>query len=695
MRSRSRPVATSARRASFAVLLLSLLAAPFAAAQERALTPELLWQLRRVSDPAVSPDGTRFVYGVTTYDVAANAGSSDLWIATVDGGEAVRLTDREGSEGGTAWRPDGERIGFLAGTEDGRQWFEVRPDGSDVRQVTRVPGGIANVRYAPDGGHLSFTRDVQVDRTLRDLHPDLPEAEARIADDLMYRHWDSWEDGAYSHLFVATYEDGAVGEPTDAMPGERFDTPLSPFGGVAQIGWSPDGRRIAYTAKKLTGVEYAVGTNSDIFVYDVVTGATSNLTEGMTGYDVEPVFSPDGRRIAWLSMSRDGYESDRNRLFVQELDTGERRELSAGWYDDLHGPAWSPDGSTIWATGDVDGTLQIFATDVERGGIRQVTDGDFDYTSVAVGRLGGRPALVAARRSMSAPTELFRVDPETGRSVALTGENREILDGVTMGRVERRMVPSTDGQEILTWVIYPPDFEPSRPWPVLLYAQGGPQGTVSQFFSYRWNFQLMAAHGYVVVAPNRRGTPSFGQAWKEEISGDWGGQAMRDLLSAVDHVAAEPWADGTRMGAVGASFGGYSVFWLAGHHEGRFDAFVAHAGVFNLESMYGATEELFFVDFDLGGPYWSSPRPGSYDLHSPHRFVQNWDTPILVIHGQKDFRVPVTEGMQAFTAARARGIDARFLYFPEEGHWVLGPQNGILWHRVFFDWLGRYLKPAA
>ncbi|MDT8435251.1 MAG: S9 family peptidase, partial [Gemmatimonadota bacterium] len=676
----SRDLRSVARRLSTGALL-SVLLLPVPAAGQDVLTPELLWSLRRVSSPAVSPGGDAFVYGVTTYDIAENGGSSDLWLRPVAGGEPHRLTEREGSKSGAAWRPDGEWIGFLAATDDGRQWFEVRPDGSGLRQVTVVPGGIANVRYAPDGRHLAFTRDVKLDPTPADIYPDLPEANARIIDDLMYRHWDAWHDYAWSHLFVAPYEEGSIGEPVDLMPGERHDTPLAPFGGVEQIAWHPDGRRIAYTAKKLTGAAYAVSTNSSIYLVDIATGTTTDLVPDNPGYDVEPAFSPDGRRMAWLSMARDGYEADRNRLFVLDLESGERTDLSAGYDNDLHGPAWSPDGSTIWATGDTRGTLQVLAVDARRGGVRQVTDGPFDYTSVAVGQADGRSVLVATRRSISAPVEIFRVDPSDGAAVALTDENAAILGGLSLGAVEKRMVPATDGEEILTWVIYPPDFDPSRRWPVLLYAQGGPQGTVSQFFSYRWNFQLMAANGYVVVAPNRRGTPSFGQAWKEQISGDWGGQAMRDLLSAVDHVAAEPWADEDRMGAVGASFGGYSVYWLAGNHEERFRTFIAHAGVFNLASMYGATEELFFVNFDLGGPYWERPASPSYERFSPHRFVQDWDTPILVIHGQKDFRVPVTEGMQAFTAARAQGIDARFLYFPEEGHWILEPQNGILWHR--------------
>jgi dipeptidyl aminopeptidase/acylaminoacyl peptidase len=392
-------------------------------------------------------------------------------------------------------------------------------------------------------------------------------------------------------------------------------------------------------------------------------------------------------------MERDGYESDRNRLFVHDFRTGQRFELTEGYDDDAHSPAWTPDGQRIYFTSDSRGTVQIFAVAADGGGVERITEGVFDYVSLGVAKPGTDDVLVASRRSMSSPNEIYRVDPASGAAQPITFANRDLLEGVEMGRVEKRMIEATDGESILTWVIYPPGFDPARRYPALLYAQGGPQGTVSQFFSYRWNFQLMAANGYIVVAPNRRGVPSFGQAWKEQISGDWGGQAMQDLLSAIDAVAAEPYVDEARLGAIGASFGGYSVYWLAGNHEGRFRTLVAHAGVFNLESMYGATEEMFFVNFDLGGAYWD--RPDSYERFSPHRFVQNWDTPILVIHGEKDFRVPIGEGMQAFTAAQLNGIESRFLYFPEEGHWILTPQNGILWHRVFFDWLGRYLQPVS
>ena len=675
----------------FLVLVLLVLA-PWRMAAQQVLTPERLVQLIRVSPPAVSPDGATLVFGVRTTDLAANRGNTDLIRLTVAGGDAVRLTDWDGSEYGQQWRPDGRRIGFLSAKSGSVQLWEINSDGSDPRQVTTLDGGIDNFRYAPSGTHVSFTRRVKLDQSTLDRYPDLPRADARIVDELMYRHWDTWRDCDYNHLFVAEYRDGTIGEPVDVMPGERWDTPLMPFGGVEQINWSADGKGIAYTAKKLTGAAAARSTNSDLYLYDLATRATSNVTPGMMGYDIEPVFSPDGRSLAWLSMERDGYEADRNRLFVRDLATGRNREVTLGFDRDAASPIWSRDSRTVYFLAVTEATEQLFAADPAAGTVRQITTGLHNYTDVAVAQAGTRPALVAGRQSISAPTELYRVNPVNGEATQVTRYNDDALAGLVLGKVERRMVKATDSAEVLTWVIYPPDFDPSRRYPAILYAQGGPQSAVSQFFSYRWNFQALAANGYIVVAPNRRGVPGFGQAYKEQISGDWGGQAMRDLLAAIDDVAREPFVDRNRLGAVGASFGGYSVFWLAGHHDGRFKTFIAHDGVFNLESMYGATEEIFFPTFDLGGTYWDQPTPPSYEAFSPHKFVRNWDTPMLVIHGEQDFRVPVTEGMQAFTALQLKGIESRFLYFPGENHWVLQPQNSVLWHRVFYDWLARFLK---
>jgi dipeptidyl aminopeptidase/acylaminoacyl peptidase len=643
-----------------------------------------------VSGPAVSPDGASVVYGIRVYDIEANRGSTDLYIMSVDGGEPTRLTDTPGSEFNVTWRPDGRRIGFLATRSGAVQLWEMNPDGSGVRQVTDVEGGIDNFSYAPTGTHVAFTKDVKLDRTPNEIYTDLPAANARIIDALNYRHWDSWHDYTYRHLFVATYREGAIVTPIDVMPGERFDTPLKPFGGGEQIAWSADGSSIAYSCKKLNGTEYAVSTNSDVYLYDLNTETTTNLTEGMPGYDMEPTFSPDGSLMAWLSMARDGYEADRNRLFVLDLESRRTRELSVGFDQDAGGVSWAPDSRTIYFTSDVRGTVQLYALDIESGTIRKITNGVHNYGGYQVAADGSDVSLIASRMSMSAPTDIYRVDPISGEAVQLTFANEDILSGLRLGEVRERWTPTTDGQQVHSWVIYPPDFDPNLQYPALLYCKGGPQGPLSQSFSYRWNFQIMAANGYVVVAPNRRGSSSFGQEWEEQISGDWGGQAMADLLSAIDDVADEPYIDLNRLGAVGASFGGYAVFWLAGNHNGRFKAFISHDGVFNFESMYGSTEEMFFVNFDLGGPYWENSH--SYRLFSPHLFVSNWDTPILIIHGGQDFRVPEAESMQAFTAAQLKGVPSRLLYFPEENHWVLSAQNGILWQREFFGWLERYLK---
>ncbi len=678
-----------------ATIMSLLLVLPAGLQAQDVLTPELLWELPRVGGPAVSPDGRLIAFGVTRYALEDNKGNSDIYLIPVAGGEPVLLVGTPHREGSAQWRPDGAWLGYLSNESGSTQLWEVRPDGWVRRQVSEVEGGISNFLYSPSGDHVSFTRSVDVDPATADIHPDLPEANARIIDDLMYRHWDHWRNGSYRHLFIAEYGDGQIGEPIDLMPSEPYDTPLEPFGGGEQIAWSADGRQIAYTSKKVTGAKFARTTNSEVYLYDVETGGTTNLTDGMQGYDIEPAFSSDGRYLAWLSMERDGYEADRNRLFLLNLESGAKRELSVGFDQDAHGPTWAADSQTVYFTSESEGTIQLFAADAESGEIRQISEGDHNYYGFAIAEAEETPTLIGQRVSISAPAELYRVDARTGETTRLTFLTAPIMDPLELGRVERRWVPATDGGRILTWVIYPPGFDAEQRYPALLYAQGGPQSTVSQFFSYRWNFQLMAANGYVVVAPNRRGVPSFGQVWKEEISRDWGGQAMRDLLSAIDEVAEEPFVDGDRLGAVGASFGGYTAFWLAGHHEGRFQTFVSHAGVFNLESMFGATEELFFPEFDLGGPYWESPRPESYDLFSPHKFVQNWDTPMLIIAGQLDFRVPVTESMQAFTALRAQGIDGRFLYYPEEGHWILSPQNGVLWHREFYGWLDRYLKPPS
>lgn len=680
------------------VLLLLLLSGP-AHAQDR-LTPELLWKLGRVSDAQVSPDGQWVVYGVTTYDIAENRGNTDLWLVPAAGGAARRITSFAGNETNARWRPDGRRIGFLATEGGSQQLWEMNPDGSGQRKVSDIEGGIANFLWAPTGTHVSFTRDVKLDTTIAERHPDLPKAEARLIDGLMYRHWNYWHGGTYSHLLVAEYRDGAlVGAPRDVMAGEPYHTPLPPFGGVEHIAWSPDGRHIAYTSKKQRGTEAATSTDSDIYLHEVATGRTTNISQGMTGYDTEPAFSPDGRHLAWTSMERPGYEADRNRIFVRDLASGERRELTAGFDPSAQHPRWSPDSRTLYFLAAREATIQLFALDLQprrgQAAIRQVTQGLHDLVGYDLAQArGGRPVIVATRMSMSQPPEVFRIDPGTGEGTQLTFTNRSLLEGVRLGRVEKRMIPSSDGQPVLTWVIYPPDFDPSRAYPALLFAQGGPQSSLSQFFSFRWNFQLMAANGYIVIAPNRRGVTGIGQSWTDAIRGEWGGQAMRDLLAATDTLAREPYVDETRLGAVGASFGGFTVYWLAGNHEKRFKAFISHAGVFNLESMYGATEEMFFVNQDMEGPYWQTPVPKSYERFSPHRFVARWDTPILITHGELDFRVPVDQGMQAFTAAQLRGIPSRMLLFPNEGHWIGRPQNALLWQRTFFEWLDRWLKPG-
>ncbi len=654
------------------------------------MTPEVLWSFGRVGSPQVSPDGESVIYTVTYYHIEENKSYRDIYLVAVSGGESKNLTDSPVNESNAIWHPDGKKIGYLSSASGSVQLWEMNPDGSGANQVSNIDGGISGFKYSPSGSKIFYIKSVKLDNDIHDLFPDLPKANARLENDIMYRHWDQWHDYTYQHIFIADYSDGRMGEGTDIMKGERYDSPMKPFGGIEQIAWSPDGKMIAYTCKKKTGKAYSVSTNSDIYFYEVETGRTTNFTDGMMGYDKNPVFSPNGKYLAWESMERDGYESDKNRLFLANLETGEKTDLTADFDQNVHSLSWDAESSAIFFTSNIHGTDEIYRLNLADGSISRLTDGIHNYQTVE--QAGSK--LVAQKVSMSQPAELYLVDPETGTDQPLTMVNKGILDQLTMGKVEERWLETTDGKQMHTWVIYPPNFDPNKKYPALLYCQGGPQGTVSQFWSYRWNFQMMAANGYIVVAPNRRGLPGFGQEWNEQISKDYGGQNIKDYLTAIDELAKEPFVDENRLGAVGASYGGFSVFFLAGNHDGRFNAFISHDGMFNFEHMYTTTEEMWFVNWDIGGPFWEKDNAAAQRSYtfSPHNFVQNWDTPILVIHGEKDFRVPPDQGMAAFNAAVLRDIPAQFLYFPEENHWVLQAQNGILWQRVFFNWLDRWLK---
>ena len=654
------------------------------------MTPEVLWSFGRLGGTQVSPDGTQVLYTVTYYNIEENKSYRDIYTIPVAGGEAKNLTNTAQNEYNAVWRPDGKKIGYLSSASGSVQLWEMNPDGSDMRQVSEIEGGIFGFQYAPDMSKIYYLQTVKLDNDIHDLFPDLPKANARLETDIMYRHWDTWHDYIYNHIFIADYADGKVGDGKDIMSGERFDSPMKPFGGTEQIVWSPDSKTLAYVCKKKVGREYAVSTNSDIYMYDVASGKTSNFTEGMMGYDQNPVYSPDGKYLAWESMERDGYESDKNRLFVADLETGEKKDYSADFDQNAGALSWSADSKSIYFISDIHATDEIYQLVLADNSIHRLTDGVHNYQSAV--QVGAQ--LLAQKVSMSQPAELYLVDPATGKDKALTTVNKGILDQLIMGKVEKRWMETADGKQMAVWVIYPPHFDPNKKYPTLLYNQGGPQGTVSQFWSYRWNFQMMAANDYIIVAPNRRGLPGFGQEWNEQISKDYGGQNIKDLLTSIDEMAKEPFVDETKLGAVGASYGGYSVMYLAGNHEKRFKAFIAHDGIFNFEHMYTSTEEMWFVNFDYGGAYWDKDNAAAQRSYSfsPHKYVQNWDTPILIVQGEKDYRVPAEQGMAAFNAAVLRGVPAEMLYLPEENHWVLQPQNGILWQRVFFNWLDKWLK---
>lgn len=656
------------------------------------LTPEALWALGRVSDAQVSPDGQRILYGVTYYSVPANKSNREIFVMNSDGTHAQQITHSAHSEYAAKWVKGGTKIAFLTAESGELQVWEMNPDGSDRRQVTRHDGGVSDFRYAPDDSKILFVADVKYGERTADKYPDLDKATGRVIDELMYKHWDEWVESV-PHPFVADYDGTNVTNERDLLEGEPYECPMKPFGGVEQLAFSPDSKTIAYTCRKKTGKDYAESTNSDIYLYDIAAGKTvKNLTEGMEGYDINPAFSPDGTKIAFESMEHDGWESDKNRLFVIDLTTGERTDISAAWDQSCATLAWDASGENIYLTSCQHGTTQIYRAHIADKTFTQITRGQHDYESVAT----AGDHLIGMRHSMSAPNDIYAIDPDSGVETQLSFENKALLDQMTFGRVEERWMETTDHQQMQVWIIYPPHFDATKKYPTLLYCEGGPQSPVSQFWSYRWNFQIMAANDYIIVAPNRRGLYGYGSDWLEQISGDYGGQCMRDYFTAIDTFCQEPFVDTDHLGCVGASFGGYSVYWIAGHHDGRFKAFIAHDGIFNLEQQYLETEEMWFVNRDLGGAYWehdNATAQRSY-ANSPHRFVDKWDTPILCIHGEKDYRILASQGMSAFNAAKLRGVPAELLIFPDENHWVLQPQNGILWQRTFFAWLDRWLKQA-
>ncbi|MFG6410771.1 MAG: prolyl oligopeptidase family serine peptidase, partial [Bacteroides acidifaciens] len=509
-----------------------------------------------------------------------------------------------------------------------------------------------------------------------------------LVTDQMYKHCDEWVSTA-PHPFVADFDGNGISNIVDILNGEPYESPMKPWGGIEQLAWNTTSDKVAYTCRKKTGLEYAISTNSDIYVYDLNTQKTENITEENKGYDTNPQYSPDGKYIAWQSMERDGYEADLNRLFIMNLETGEKRFVSKAFESNVDAFVWGTDAKTIYFTGVWHGESQIYALDLATDSVKAITSGMYDYEGVAL--LGDK--LIAKRHSMSMGDELYTVALD-GSTTQLTQENKQIYDQLEMGKVEGRWMKTTDGKQMLTWVIYPPQFDPNKKYPTLLFCEGGPQSPVSQFWSYRWNFQIMAANDYIIVAPNRRGLPGFGVEWNEQISGDYGGQCMKDYFTAIDEIAKEPYVDKDRLGCVGASFGGFSVYWLAGHHDKRFKAFIAHDGIFNMEMQYLETEEKWFANWDMGGAYWEKQNPVAQRTfaNSPHLFVEKWDTPILCIHGEKDYRILANQAMAAFDAAVMRGIPAELLIYPDENHWVLKPQNGVLWQRTFFEWLDKWVK---
>ena len=653
------------------------LAAPFLMKAQQVMTPEILWTLNKFSVTAVEPSHAGIIYSVGKVDLNTEKTNRQNFYLNFEKNQILKM-DLLGKKSIFQW----DKNGVYA--SEGDKIYISKDNGLSWAEFYTI-GDADNIVVSPDGKKVAFSKVVQVENLLgKDKYADLPKTTAQIYTDLNHRHWDAWNEGKYNHVFVASISDD-VSKAQDVLQGQNFDSPQKPSGGSEDFIWSPDSSKLLYVCKKKSGKEYATSTNTDIYTFDLASGKTENITEGMMGYDVNPKFSPDGKSLLWQSMARDGYEADKNDVVVMDWVSKKKTNLTKNWDESVVGDvAWSNDSKMIYFTTAKRGTKQFFALNPKDAKVKQISDGAFDVNEIVAFQ---NDFAFVTRTDINHNADLFKLNLKDGTMLQITQVNKENYANLTPSKSELKMVKTSDGKEMGVWFHYPPNFDPNKKYPTLLYCQGGPQSALTQYFSTRWNFALMAANGYIVVAPNRRGMPGWGTKWNEDISKDWGGQPMRDYIAAADFAKTLPFVDGSRMGAVGASYGGYSVFMLAGIHENRFKTFIAHDGLFDMKSWYGTTEELWFANWDLGGNYWQNPQPKAYTDYNPSNFVEKWNTPIMVIQGGIDFRVPYEQGQEAFQAAKLKGLKTKFLYFPNENHWVLHPQNGLVWQREFFEWL--------
>lgn len=682
------------------------------------LTPELLWSMGRIGSTVLSPDKTNILYTVTTYNISENRGYSAIYILNSETKETKKLTvNTSKSESDANFIENGRKIVFLCADDNGTsQLWMMNTDGSNRKCISSEKTDVNGYLFSPDEKNVVLIHDVPTETSIIKNDDDLPKATGMVINELMYKHWDRYV-RSVPHPFIANFDGSQITNARDILDGQPYESPMCPFGGIEEFAWSPDSKSLAYVMRKKTGRDYAISTDSDIFLYNLETGKTKNLCKPENykapivnatsslkhqiqynenedynlGYDDKPKFSPNGKYIAWTSMKHDGYESDRTRLCVFEFSTGSKTYVTETFDSGVNDFVWDDNSRELYFSGVWHGKTNLYKTNL-KGEVSKITDEVCDYTLVDVDSRQNK--LLTKKQSMSMADDIFFVDIKKGTSYQLTNINESIYNKLTFGEVKERWVKTVDGKQELCWVIYPPHFDKNKKYPTLLFCEGGPQSPVSQFWSYRWNFQIMAANGYIIIAPNRRGLPGFGYEWLTQISGDYTGLCMKDYLSAIDDICKEPYVDKDRLGCVGASFGGYSVYWLAGNHDKRFKCFIAHDGIFNTQQQYLETEEMWFPNWDMGSAPWVKPGGEMQKVYSesPHMFVDKWDTPILCIHGQKDFRIEYTQAESAFNAARLRGIPAQLLLFPDENHWVLKPQNAILWQRTFFRWLDKWLK---